>query len=219
MTVRVFLIVVLVTVLAPACGDDESRPAGPDEDAGLPHADHADLMNNFVPGATSFERNPALNVENVSRHGDRRSHTRSKNCLTCHQENGPGRGIFTIAGSLSDEVLRPYPNAILRLFLSAQAPGGGPVEFGGPVELSELAMELELDANGNFYTTEALPEGFPDAPLYPQFFSEDDRPLYKADGALHAIMGGGATVGGCNFCHGENFPIIGRKIAAGDAAN
>jgi hypothetical protein len=91
------------------------------------------------------------------------------------------------------------------------------VLFGGPVELSELAMELEVDANGNFFTTEAPPTGFPDAPLYPQFFSETDDPRYKADGKLLAITGGGVTVGGFNFCHGASFPIVGRDTPADDA--
>lgn len=216
MSPRIVALAALIALTSVGCGEGGS-PAGTLDEA-EDHADHTDLMNNFVPGDPAFERDTALNVENISRNGDRRSHTRSKNCLSCHQENGPGRGIFTFAGSLVDEELRPYPNAILRLYRTAQAPDGGPVQFGGPVELSDLAMEIEVDANGNFFTTEAPPTGFPDAPLYPQFFSESDEPLYKPDGKLHAIMGGGVTVGGCNFCHGASFPIIGRNTPADDGA-
>jgi hypothetical protein len=173
-----------------------------------------DLMNDFVPGDPDFERDAALDVENISRHGELRSHTRSRNCLSCHQTEGPGRGVFTIAGSLVDEQQRPYRNGILRLFAAARAPGGGPVEWGGPVELTDLVLEVELDENGNFFTTEALPDFFPAQPIYPQFFSEQGEPLFKADGKSHAVMGSGATVGGCNFCHGASFPIVGRDSAA-----
>ena len=200
MTERTFEWVALAAALLLGCAS-EGDPAG---------SRTLNLMENFVPGDPSFVRSPALDVDNISQHGEYRSHTRGRNCLTCHQSEGPGRGLFTFAGSLVDEKLRPYPNATLRLFKTARAPDGGPVQFGGPVELSDLAMELELDANGNFFTTEAPPESFPEAALYPQFFSESDEPLYKADGTAHAIMGGGATVGGCNFCHGDAFPIIGR---------
>ncbi len=176
-------------------------------------ASELDLMNDFVPGDARFQRDPALNVDNISAHGEARSHTISKNCLACHQENGPGRGIFTIAGSLLDERGRPYPNAVLKLFDTAQAPGGGPVTWGGPVELTGLVMQVEVDANGNFFTTEPLPDSFPDKPLYPQFFSRDDRPLLRGDADQPALMGSGVQVGGCNFCHNAGFPITGRDAS------
>jgi hypothetical protein len=169
-------------------------------------------MNDFVPGDPNFERSPTLNVENISEHGDTRSHTRSKNCQTCHQEQGPGKGIFTISGTLLDEKHRPYPNAILELYESVQAPGGGPVQWGGPVEVVNLLMKVEVDANGNFYTTESLPDLFPNEPLYPRFVKADGTPLFKETGSAEATMGGGVTVGGCNFCHNDTFPIVGREV-------
>jgi hypothetical protein len=197
----------LSALLVACSGGDEGDQSG---------ARTLNLMEEFVPGDSGFTREARLNVENISKHGEQRSHTRGRNCLTCHQSEGPGKGIFTLAGSLVDEKQRPYPNAILRLFQTAQAPGGGPVQFGGPVELADLALELELDENGNFFTTEELPSFFPSAPLYPQFLSQSGEPLFKADGKTHAVMGGGATVGGCNFCHGESFPIVGRDTPADD---
>jgi cytochrome c553 len=173
-------------------------------------------MVDFVPGDPAFVRSPSLNVTNVSQHGQVRSHTRDKNCLSCHQEKGPGRGVFTLAGSLADEKGRPVPNATLRLFAAAQAPGGGPVQFGGPIELANEVFSAEVDGNGNFFTTETLPDTFPDLPLYPQFFAEDGSVLFKADGKAPAIMGSGVQVGGCNFCHGSSFRIVGRSDAAAE---
>lgn len=55
------------------------------------------------------------------------------------------------------EAGRPYSNGILRRFATAQAPGGGPVQWGGPVELADQVLQLELDANGNFFTTVGRP--------------------------------------------------------------
>jgi hypothetical protein len=206
---RLVLLTLLTAAAVVACSDDEPSTKD-DVETSHNHADHVNLMNDFVPGDPNFKRNPALNVENVSKHDETRSHTRSKNCQTCHQEAGPGRGIFTISGTVLDEEHRPYPNAILQIFETVQAPGGGPVAWGGPVEVLNLAMEIEVDGNGNFFTTQELPDFFPDKPIYPRFVTADRQPLYKELGLFEATMGGGVSVGGCNFCHSETFPIIAR---------
>ncbi|MFY0540770.1 cytochrome-c peroxidase [Nannocystis pusilla] len=66
-------------------------------------------------GDDAFVRDPALDVELVSAHGDAISHAAGDNCMRCHQENGPGPGRFTAAGTLHDEAGAPYPDGLVEL--------------------------------------------------------------------------------------------------------
>lgn len=132
----------------------------------------------ILPGDPRFERDPALNVANISAAGEARSHNMGLNCMGCHQTHGPGRGLFTAAGTLYG------PNG-------APLPGGGSIELRtGPQGGGELALALEVDANGNFFTTETLP--FPDESLFPF--------VRAADGGT-AFMPFPTISGACNHCH------------------
>ncbi|KYF88062.1 hypothetical protein BE20_24115 [Sorangium cellulosum] len=138
-----------------------------------------------LPGDPRFERDPALDVDNISAAAEKRSHNMGQNCMGCHQPHGPGKGLFTAAGTV-------------------YAPSGTPVA-GGTVELrtaakgdGDLLLSVAIDGNGNFFTTEPLP--FPDQALF--FF-------------LRAPAGGGTNTmpfpsisGACNLCHNEQRRIV-----------
>jgi hypothetical protein len=178
--------------------------AGAPEDAASP----TDYTVDFVPGDPSFVRDPKLDVANVSKSGERRSHNVGRNCLGCHQEKGPGKGRFVLAGTLYGPDGAPLPNVKLKLFARAEGPDGGRPGFGQPAIFKDEVRTIDVDAKGNFFTTEALPAPYPASPLYPQFFAADGvTPLKRPDTDGPAQMGAGVTTGGCNFCHSASFTI------------
>lgn len=129
-------------------------------------------------GDDEFVRDPALDIELVSAHGDDRSHADGDNCMRCHQENGPGPGRFTAAGTVYDADGAPAPDSLVEL---RTAPDG----------MGDLVLALEADARGNFYSTEPLP--FPDTALFPTVYSDD--------GARKNHMPWPTRSGACNLCH------------------
>ena len=135
-------------------------------------------------GDDGFVRDPALDVELVSAHGDAISHAAGDNCMRCHQENGPGPGRFTAAGTLHDEAGAPYPDGLVEL---RSAPDG----------MGDLVAAIEVDGLGNFYTTEALP--LPATALFPT--------VYSADGARKNFMPFPTSSGACNVCHAGSFGV------------
>ncbi len=188
-----------VTPPAPLTPDAGSR------DAGL------DYTTDFVPGDPSFVRSPTLDVTNISKSGERRSHNAGRNCLTCHQSQGPGRGQFVLAGTLYGEDGAPFPNAKLKLFARAEGPDGGRPGFGQPANLLGEVRTIDVDAKGNFFTTEPLPEPYPTKAIYPQFYAADGvTVLRRTDRDSPAQMSAGVTLGGCNYCHSSSFTITAR---------
>lgn len=135
-------------------------------------------------GEPEYERDPALDVELVSAHGDDISHAQGTNCMECHQAKGPGPGRFTAAGTLYDASGAPHVDGVLEL---RTAPAGG----------GELVARVEGDALGNFYTTEALP--LPDQALFPTVLSKD--------GARSSFMPFPTISGSCNLCHAGGFGV------------
>jgi hypothetical protein len=132
-----------------------------------------------LPGDPDFVRDPALDVANVSKHGETRSHNLGSNCMECHQAHGPGRGRFTVAGTLYDEKTRaPSPNGVVELRTSL-APTG------------TVVLSIQVDALGNFFSTEPLP--LPQTPLFPS--------LRNADGSKRNAMRFPTINGACNQCH------------------
>jgi hypothetical protein len=132
-----------------------------------------------APGDPAFVRDPKLDVENISKSGERKSHNVGRNCMECHQAKGPGKGRFRVAGSLFVE--------------STRAPSeGGVLELrAGPKPDAALVLRVEVDALGNFFSTEALP--FPDQALFPS--------VKNADGSLVNAMPFPTISGACNQCH------------------
>jgi hypothetical protein len=139
----------------------------------------------IIPGDPRFERDPALNVDNISAAAEKRSHNMGQNCMGCHQPHGPGKGLYTAAGTV-------------------YAPSGTPVT-GGTVELrtaaegeGDLVLSVAIDGNGNFFTTEPLP--FPDQALF--FF------LRSPDSEGTNAMPFPTISGACNLCHNEQRRIL-----------
>jgi hypothetical protein len=163
-----------------------------------------DYTTDFVPGNPNFKRNPALDVDLESVSDEFRSHNMGENCLKCHQEHGPGRGRFTLAGTLYNTQVKPFPNGMLKLFARAD------VTDGGATVLSEEVLSLPIDGRGNFFTTAPLPGGYPTQKLYPRFFGPNGESLIGPDEVNFAQMNGGITMGSCNYCHGTPMRVRGR---------
>ena len=118
----------------------------------------------------------------ISRNGEDESHNMGLNCLNCHT-NGPGEGLFKIAGTLYDSTLvNTVPN--------------GRVEFYDAASGGNLKYTLEVDANGNFYTTENINFG---SGLYPKVIAPNGD---------SKMMNSPFSGGGCAFCHGNTRPRI-----------
>lgn len=129
-------------------------------------------------GDDDYVRDPALDVELRSAHGDAISHNLGQNCMQCHQAHGPGRGRFTVAGTLQSEGGEPLPDGTLEL---RSAPDGN----------GDLVLRVEADGLGNFYSTDPLP--LPDTPLFPT--------VYGPDGLGKNFMPFPTRSGACNVCH------------------
>lgn len=136
------------------------------------------------PGDPDYVRDPALDRELVSAHGDTRSHNEGQNCMECHQQFGPGPGRFSVAGTVFDEGGAPTPDATVELWT---APGGQ----------GERVIRVEVDALGNFFTTEAL--DLAAAAAFP-FVTADD-------GARTNLMPFPTSSGACNVCHAGTNPV------------
>ena len=139
--------------------------------------DEPDEAEPFL-GDDDYVRDPALDVELVSAHGDALSHNVGDNCMRCHQAKGPGRGRFSVAGTLIDADGAPHPDGVVEL---RTAPAGA----------GDLVARIEVDGLGNFYTTQALP--LPDSALFPA--------VYSSDGARPGAMPFPTTSAACNVCH------------------
>jgi hypothetical protein len=138
---------------------------------------------------------PGNAVERVSAHGTTYSHTdgrRGVNCLGCHNIGGDNAYQYSVAGTVYElDLVTFYPNATINLYTGAQ--GGG-----------DLIATLEVDGNGNFYTTEPIDLG-----------SGRGNGVYPAitgngpDSATH-YMNESTNDGGCSSsnCHGVNRPPI-----------
>lgn len=158
-----------------ACDPDDSTTEEQDEPA---------------PGDPDFERDPALDVEVVSEHGSEASAGMSGNCMQCHQPLGPGRGQFTVAGTVVDPDGQPVPDAIVELRYPA-------FDEEGNVQPGELVATIEGDRLGNFYSTEPLP--WPQERLVPWVFSNDR--------SMQNVMRFGTISGACNICHVGGNPV------------
>jgi mono/diheme cytochrome c family protein len=147
------------------------------------------------PGDPEFERDPALDVEAVSGHGNERSAGMVGNCMECHQPRGPGRGQFTVAGTVIDADGRAAVDPIIELRRPAFDEDGNELQ-------GELVATIQGDRLGNFYTTEALP--LPEESLVPWVFSNDRT-------QQNHMPFGGTISGACNLCHVGGNPIDLRR--------
>jgi hypothetical protein len=161
-----FSLALVLALVASACDPDTDADDGAEDP--------------IVPGDPRFERDPSLDVPLVSKAGDTTSHLNGENCMRCHQQFGPGTGRFTIGGSLYTDEHSTTPMA------------GGTIELRtAPLGEGELVFSLEVDANGNFYSTDPLP--FPEAELFPW--------VRSSSGAGTNGMEFPVSSGACNACH------------------
>ena len=112
----------------------------------------------------------------ISSYDDTESHRAGNNCMSCHVSGGDGEGWFTVAGTVyQTDGTTPYPNTTVKLYTGADASG-------------ELVITVEVDGNGNFYTTEAVDWGMG---LYPNISNDSET----------RTMSSVVTTGACNSCH------------------
>lgn len=122
----------------------------------------------------------------VSSYNASKSHKTGENCMNCHISNGGGDGIFSVAGTVYNENLSsPLPNSTVRLY---STPDGD----------SDPLHVIEVDAKGNFYTTENIDFG--------------DGLYASVQGPKSMIfMESAITNGSCNSCHGISTERIWSK--------
>jgi hypothetical protein len=154
-----------VAFTLPGCGSSDDHDHGASGHGG-----------EVLPGDPSFVRDPALDVENVSATGTRKSHHMGESCTTCHQAKGPGRGRFTLAGTL-------YEANGVRVT-------GGKVSLRAAPNGPDLHV-IEVDEFGNFYTTRDV--GLDKASLFVA--------VEALDGSKRAAMPFPTLSGACNHCH------------------
>lgn len=130
----------------------------------------------LLPGDPNFVRDPSLDIENVSAAGSAQSHHMGESCTTCHQAKGPGKGRFTLAGTLYDASGVRVNGGKVTL---SSAPGGAPLHT------------IEVDALGNFFTTRDV--GLDTGSLFVA--------VEHADGSKRATMPFPTLSGACNHCH------------------
>jgi len=115
----------------------------------------------------------------VSGNGSTESHKAGENCMNCHKSGGSGEGIFVVAGTVyNSNKTAVYPDATIRL-------------YDGPNATGSLKGMIEVDAKGNFYTTESIDFG---------------TGLYVAveGNTTTNHMIAKVTDGACNKCHDDS---------------
>ena len=118
------------------------------------------------------------NETKISRHSGSESHNEGQNCMSCHVSGGSGEGWFNVAGTVYDtNKTNINPNGTVKFYT-------------GPGGTGTLKATVEVDAKGNFYTTEAV--SFGDG-LYTMVISSAGNKKY---------MSGKVTSGQCSSCHG-----------------
>lgn len=121
-----------------------------------------------------------------STHGSTKSHNTGQACLSCHQSGGSGAsaGIFAVGGSVYNKTG------------SAVNPNGTLYFWSGPGGTGNLLATLQVDGNGNFYTTAVL---IPGTGAYMQI---------KGTSGDSQTMPALNNFGNCNGCHGVTAPKI-----------
>lgn len=99
----------------------------------------------FMPVLIGCEKdNHSENELKISKNYDDESHKTGKNCMECHVKGENGEGWFSIAGTVYDSLqTTTNPNGLIKLFTSPGNP-------------DDLISTIEVDALGNFFTTETV---------------------------------------------------------------
>lgn len=120
-------------------------------------------------------------VPNESMVEERRSHNMGKNCLTCHYPNGPGKGRFSVCGTVFDSTE------------NTGSPDGKVILYSGPNSTGTTLMTIDIDGNGNFFTTRSVDLS---GGVYPT--------IQNKSGSKKIHMQISTISGGCNSCHDGN---------------
>jgi hypothetical protein len=117
-------------------------------------------------------------VSNISKNNANESHNAGKNCMQCHVSGGEGKGWFQAAGTVYNSAYTAVqPNGVVKLFT-------------GPDGTGTLKATIQVDAKGNFFTTEAID------------FTGGLYPKITGTSGTSMAMGSSITMGQCNSCHG-----------------
>jgi len=117
------------------------------------------------------------NESKVSKIGDDESHHNGENCMNCHTTGGKGEGWFNIAGSIyKTDKKSVNPNGKIYLYTLPNGQGS-------------LKYTIEVDALGNFYTTENI--NF-ETGLYPVHVNNTGNLKYMQSSIIS---------GQCQSCH------------------
>jgi cytochrome c553 len=113
----------------------------------------------------------------ISQYNGDESHNKGQNCMNCHKSGGEGEGWFNAAGTVYNAAFTASnPNTTVKLYT-------------GPNGTGSLVKIIEVDGQGNFFTTEDIDFG---QGLFP-----------AVQGATTTkYMGTTAASGQCNSCHG-----------------
>ena len=116
-------------------------------------------------------------VSNISTTNGSRSHNMGQNCMNCHKSGGQGDGWFTAAGTMyKPDLVTLQPNTTVYLYSGANGSGN-------------LVATLNVDAKGNFFTTDAID------------FSSGLYPAAKGPSGTMHYMSQVTRTGACNCCH------------------
>ncbi|MEY4514940.1 MAG: hypothetical protein RLZZ450_7062 [Pseudomonadota bacterium] len=144
----------------------------------------------------SYVRNADLDRSNISSAAGDDSHKQGDprygaNCMRCHQASGPGVGRFSAAGTVVDLNGLPAKGTKVEIFSgTADRPNK---TF---LDVTRYAL-LEVDQNGNFFTTEPIP--YAQQKLTARILGPDGRVLES--------MFSTKQTGACNTCHTASFRL------------
>jgi uncharacterized repeat protein (TIGR04052 family) len=143
----------------------------------------------------SYLRPSVIDIENVSKTGEAKSHAQGDprygvNCMRCHQDHGPGLGKFTAAGTVVDKAGKPGAGVKVEIF-SADVTG-----YNQFANLVRHAL-LDVDSNGNFFTTAPLPTAT----------TEVGARILGANGQPLMGMPFTQQTAACNNCHTGGFRL------------
>ena len=123
------------------------------------------------------------NETKISSFTSNESHKAGENCMACHVSGGDGEGFFKVAGTVYNEQnTSVYPGATIKL-------------YDGPNSTGTLVASIQVDENGNFYSTEDIDFS---SGLYPS--------VVGSNSTEH--MPSATTTGACNSCHGGSVDKI-----------
>lgn len=113
----------------------------------------------------------------ISKIGDNESHNNGRNCMDCHKTGGEGEGWFQVAGSVyKSDKLSHNPDG--KIYLYSDPDGKGTLKY-----------TIEVDGEGNFYTTKSIN------------FEGGLYPVHENTNGVKKFMQSPILSGQCQSCH------------------